>query len=207
MNSKDIVNFGLLGIAAYAAYKVLPSLTKTVEQVGSGVGTAVSETGQGVGGLVSPLAAFGNVGSEARLNRTMREDIYRRGLQEAAPITIATAVGKAKVKSLKQDTKVNIQQYKTDSTAQSLNNNFSEEVQRKTEYGATTGQYLRKVFMPTREVAQLRRENLKSNTKAVVNTLKKVVSAPPKAAASAISKTTKKAKTLLKSIAKKVKRK
>lgn len=185
MKNDTLLTVGLLGIGAYAVYQFSQPVKETIGQVGSGIGTVFKETGGAIGevsrGVSSPFEYVDVALEGATKTRALKSDVNRRGIEAAAPYSVATSVSKAKSKSIKQDKKTQLveQSYSTQLVAQK--NNYSEQAQRKTEYGSSVKEYAAKMLLPTSDVAQARRE-------AAVKTVKAVVSAPVKAVSAVASK-------------------
>jgi len=200
MKSDTLFTLGAVAIGGYAVYRLLSPVEETAKQIGSGIGTAFQETGSAIGevtkGISSPFEYVDTAISGAAKSRSLKSDIARRGYEAAAPYSIATQVSKTKSKSIKQDKKTQFVEQDYNTTMIAQGRNFSEQAQRKTEYGSSLKEYGAKMFLPTTDVAQERRI-------AASKTLKKVVSAPAKVVVAAKDK----AKSLLSSVSKKLKKK
>jgi len=185
MKNDTLLTLGLLGIGAYAVYQFSQPVKDTLGKVGGGIGTAFQETGGAIGevsrGISSPFQYVDTAFDGAGQTRALKSDINRRGIEAAAPFSVATQVSKAKSKNIKQDKKTQLveQSLSTQKEAQEIN--YSEQVKRKVEYGSSVKEYAAKVFLPTTQVAQARRE-------AAVTTIKKVVSTPLNLAKKVVAK-------------------
>jgi|WetSurMetagenome_2_1015567.scaffolds.fasta_scaffold87502_2 hypothetical protein len=182
MKDDTLITIGVIGIGAYVAYKLMKPISETVGEVGGGLGTAVSGAGESVSdvltGASSPFAYIDEYFQSKSNTQQAREKVltdlytYDKGTQAILSQQVQakeqTKANLDTVGTVKSQSKLDIAHFKTDTTAQSLQANTAETVARKTEYGATVGQFLEKTFMPTKEVAQERRD-------AVVAPIKKVV--------------------------------
>lgn len=180
MKNNTLLTIGLIGIGGYAAYKLMNPISETVGEVGGGIGTAFQGAGESVSdvltGVTSPFSYASTYmqGQEAitkqrqaNLAQIYANDTNVWAQQTGQILAKETASSNiAKVSTEKSQSKLNLAHFNTETTNASLNANKAETTARKTEYGATVGQYLSKTFMPTKEVAQDRRT-------AVVNTVKK----------------------------------
>lgn len=200
MKNDTVLTLGLLGIGAYAVYQFAQPVKETLGQVGSGIGTAFKETGGAIGevsqGLSSPFEYVDTAFTGAAKTRALKSDVNRRGIEAAAPYSVATQVSKAKSKSLKQDKKTQFVEQSLSTQKEAQEANYSEQVKRKVEYGSSVKEYAAKMFLPTSNVAQARRETAVKTVKAVVSAPAKAVSAVASKLKAAASATINKAKSI-----------
>jgi len=182
MKDDTLLTIGVIGIGAYAVYKLMKPISETVGEVGGGLGTAVSGAGESVSdvltGASSPFAYVDDYFQSKSNTQQAREkvltDLYtydkptQNILSQQVQAKEQTKANLDNIGTTKSQSKLNLAYFNTETTAQSLQANKAETVARKTEYGATVGQYLSKTFMPTKQVAQERRA-------AVVAPIKKAV--------------------------------
>lgn len=202
----------ILGVAVIGGGLLLAN-SKVREGLGNifgGVGTAVSGTGQAVSEVANttsdvykevtkPVYIVGSASDyissqiDTQKDRSLRKEQGRidSGIDEYIGTEEATAeLKKAQTTTTKTDrtlrkeqTKTEVSSIKNASTVAAAKANAAEDTARKTEYGSSVGEYLKKTFLPTKEVAQERRES-------AANTLKSIASNVKSAASSTVSKVT-----------------
>ena len=179
MKDDTILTIGLIGIGAYAAYKLMKPISETVGEVGGGLGTAVSGAGEATSdiftGAASPFAYIDAYMQSKSNTQQAREKVFtdlytydkntQNILSQQVQAKEQTKSNLDNIDTTKSQSKLDIAHFNTETTAQSLQANKAETTARKTEYGATIGQYLQKTFMPTKEVAQERRQAVASTVK------------------------------------------
>jgi hypothetical protein len=180
---ETILAIGAIAAGGYLVYKLAKPLTETAYQVGGGIGTAFTGAGTGIGtasigagtavqevltGTSSPFEYIDSYLQGRQATDSAREKVltdlytYNKELQNQLLAQLKSKEGSNLNKDLTTETKTedikNLAIFTTNTTNQSLANNYNETVARKTEYGATPGQYLAKMFLPIQDVAQERRQ-------------------------------------------------
>lgn len=175
-------NLILYAGAGVLAYFLLKDSFKGVEKATTGLGTGISEISQGISSPWSLIDTSLGAKETQIIERTNTvKDVYRNNptVKEVITNTIVSTEqakqNKATVTEKRTENKADAVSFKTDTNVQARSNNFKETVDRKTEYGTSVKQFLAKTFLPTNEVAQERRDAVKSTIKGAISTVKNVL--------------------------------
>lgn len=161
----------LIAGAGFVAYKLL---AKPIEKIGGDVSGAIE-------GVTAPFQFAGTAAGALGDTFTARQRTIRQSYQDPQVVRIITQTTTAQESSNLQRAlrttyettqRTAFAKQSMETTSAALRNNYPEQVARKTEYGASVGEYLQKVFMPTQQVAQVRQSSLRSTVSGAASAVK-----------------------------------
>jgi len=204
-DTEQLITYAAIAAGAYLVWKLAKPISETVGGVGSGIVTATQGAGEGVSevltGTSSPFEYIDQYLESAQYTSQAKQKLYtdvflydkdvRSMIKSEVLAEAEDKTNKARQKELKSENDLLILTAKNQQDLDRLNTqiriekeardfNTNQEIARRKEYGINPRQYLQKLFMPTQEVAQERREALSSFVSSVKSKFANPISKPMK---------------------------